>query len=303
MSSENHLEQGLDYYNKKVSELEDSECPVNELVEAYINRGTVLMMMESFIAAMSDFEDAIELIEDSEKEGNYVDLGLFIRAYENRGQLCCGEDNMQMVADYSRIVGRLPELRNGTRYFGIKDIVEMCLACSEDLLDESFPENAIPFLEKAESTLRGKHDPWANNRFTETYSLMAESKRGSGLKNDAITLYGESLIYGKALYDSSKLEDPFKLVMDYINRGDIREEIGDDLGLVQDHSEAARILEEMIVSGASCDTELLVNLCQGLASKLMDLGKIADSEKYLLKSMKYGMPEMDEAITSLGLRR
>ena len=86
MSSDEHLDVALEEYNAKVSRLED-EGPVSELLEALINRGTILLMMESTIAALSDFDDAIEIIEDEEDMGNRIDAGLYIRAYERRGNI------------------------------------------------------------------------------------------------------------------------------------------------------------------------------------------------------------------------
>ncbi len=82
MSSEDRLEEALSAYNTKIDNLErigDSD----ELLEAYINRGTVLMMMEFYTAAESDFDEAVESILIRERKGIPVDLGLFIRAYEN----------------------------------------------------------------------------------------------------------------------------------------------------------------------------------------------------------------------------
>lgn len=302
MSAEDHLEQALDDYNVKISQLENSGN-TDELIEALINRGTVLMMMESYIAALSDFDEAIDLILEKERNNEPVDLGLFIRAYENRGQLYCNNDNEQMIADYSRIVSKLPELKTSTRYFSLKEIVVMCIACSEDLLDENFPENAVPFLEKAFDMLRGKHDPWAENRLCEASGMMGEIKEAIGLRDEADEYYTQAILTGMSLQNRSALEDRYGFVLSLIDRGDLREARGNDQGMLADYVKAAEFLEELIISGVSDDSQLLVGVCQSIASKMIDMGNIIDSEKYLLKSMKYGIPEMDDAMDVLGLKR
>lgn len=302
MSAEEHLEQALSEYNIRISQLENGENN-DELIESYINRGTVLMMMESYIAALSDFDEAIDLILEKERNNEPVDLGLFIRAYENRGQLYCNNDNEQMIADYSRIVGKLPLLKTSTRYFPLKEIVVMCISCAEDLLDENYPENAVPFLEKTFQMLNGKHDVWAENRFCEAAGMMGEVKNAIGLKDEADEYYTRAIMTASSLLNRNALEDKYGFVLSLVDRGDLRESRGDDSGMLSDYMKADEFLEELIMSGVSDDSELLVGICQSIASKLIDMGKITDSEKYLLKSMKYGIPEMDDAMDALGLKR
>ena len=62
-SSDAHLEKALDEYNSKVSELEDgNDMPA--LLDAYINRGCVLSMLDSTVSAISDFDSAIDIIDE-----------------------------------------------------------------------------------------------------------------------------------------------------------------------------------------------------------------------------------------------
>ena len=242
MISDSHLEQALADYNDRISKLEAVHS-VEDLLEAYINRGTVLMMMESYVAAMSDFDEAVELIEEMEYAGDPPDLGLFIRAYENRGQLCCGDDDAQMVSDYARIAEKLPILRHGTRYFQTKDIVQMCINCAEDLLDEGYWENALPFLEKGRDMLEGKYDPWSQNRLAEIQSLFGEAYEGMGLHNSAEHHLTDAIVIEMSLFERRTLEDRFQLVLDLVSRGDVREHSRDVMGSIEDHAKAADILE------------------------------------------------------------
>ena len=302
MSSEDRLEEALSAYNTKISNLErlgDSD----ELLEAYINRGTVLMMMEFFTAAESDFEEAVESILIRERRGIPVDLGLFIRAYENRGQLSCDVDNPRMLEDYKRIIERLPELRNGTRYFTTKDIVIMCINCAEDLLDCQYGEYAIPFLDKALEVLKGKHDAWAENRFMDVCGIKAEALKTMRRFDESIGMYDDAIKVGERLLYEGNIDDPYLLTLCYMYRGDVYDALRDDENALKDHIDACGSLEEMVNNGASENKKLLTDLCQDIASRLMDMGRIEQAEKYLLKGMRYGLPEMEEAIGALGIPR
>ena len=299
MSSEDRLEEALDAYDTKITALErigDSD----DLLEAYINRGTVLMMMEFYTAAESDFEEAVEYIEARERKGIPVDLGLFIRAYENRGQLSCGSNGPYMLANYQRIIERLPELRSGTRYFTVKDIVIMCINCAEDLLDCNYYEEAIPFLDKASETLRGKRDAWAENRFMDVCGIKAEAMRKLRRNNESVTLYSEAIKIGERLLYEGNIEDPYLLTLCYLSRGDVYDSLRDDDNALKDNIDACGSMEELLNNGRFEDRELLSELCKDIASRLMDLGRVEESEKYLLKSMRYNLPEMDESIGTLG---
>lgn len=296
------MEEALNTYNDRIANLErngDSD----ELLEAYINRGTVLMMMELYTAAESDFEEAVESILIRERDGIPVDLGLFIRAYENRGQLSCNIDNPRMLADYQRIIGRLPELRSGTRYFTAKDIVVMCINCAEDLLDCRYPDDALPFLDKALETIRGKHDAWAENRFMDACGIKAEALKSLRRFDESIENYDLAIKVGERLQYEGNIEDPYLLTLCYMYRGDVYDALRDDERALKDHIDACGSLEEMVNNGSSDNKEMLVELCQDIASRLMDMGRIEQSERYLLKSMRYGLPEMDDAIGALGIPR
>lgn len=301
MSSEDRLEEALAAYNDRIALLEKGEDS-DELLESYINRGVVLMMMEYRIAALSDFEEAVDLIEARTRNDIPVDLGLYVRAYENRGHLCAGTDDLQMSADYRHIAERLPQLRNGTRYFMTKDIVNLCLDCSDDLLYSDFKEEALPFLEKSFDCLKGKHDPWAKNRLMETYALKGEVMNAIGKCKEAIDLFSKAIDIGNTLFERGELEDAYCIILYHMNRSDVYDSLGEHDRSIDDSFVAIEMLEESILNCTSDDTPLLVQLCQDVATRLMDRGRIQESEKYLLKSMRYGLPEVDEAMDNLGMK-
>ncbi len=298
MSSEDRLEEALSAYNTRIANLErlgDSD----ELLEAYINRGTVLMMMEFYTAAESDFEEAVESIQIRERKGIPVDLGLFIRAYENRGQLSCDVDNARMLEDYRRIIGRLPELRNGTRYFTTKDIVIMCINCAEDLLDCNYAADALPFLDKAAESIRGKHDTWAENRYMDVCGIKAEALKSLRRFDESVVQYDEAIKLGERLLYEGNIDDPYLLTLCYMYRGDVHDALRDDERALRDHIDACNSLEEMVNDGTSNNKKLLSELCQDIASRLMDMGRVEQSETYILKSMRYNLQDVEDDVGPL----
>ena len=302
MSSDDHLEEALREYNERIERLE-TEGSVSDLLEAYINRGTVFMLMESYISADGDFEDAIDIIEDEEAAGNPVDVGLYIRAYESRGQMNRGSDDLVMLSDYRKIASRLPELDTSTRYFQLKDIVRLCTGCAEDLMDESHWNDALPFVEKGIEIISGKLGVWEDNRRADLYSLRAEIADSTGRPADSEKDYSRSIDIESFLDREGGLEDRYRLVLDYIARGEVRSDAGDDDGALSDHLAACTMLEEMVEDGRSDDRKLLADLCQAIASMYMEKGMLPESQKYLVKGLRYGAPAVDHAIDALGIER
>ena len=61
-SFDDHLEATLQLCNDRINQLEGSECSDGEMLDALINRGSVLCMMEYYVSALSDFNDAADTI-------------------------------------------------------------------------------------------------------------------------------------------------------------------------------------------------------------------------------------------------
>lgn len=298
---DSHLEEALSEYNKRIGELESSG-PLSELLSAYVNRGSVLIMMESYISAISDMDAAAEMIEEMEDSGQEIDPGLYVRVFENRGQLLCASDPEGMADDYARIVSKLPELDGNTRQYDSDDIVTMCLDCAEDLIESAFEDEALPFLEKAVSVLGGDSDPWCANRLMEAHNLKAKALEELGDKNAAEGEYGIAIEVGEGLRASGDLDDEMELAMSYVCRGDIREEAGAIDGFVADHTAAAEILDRLFEEGGLDDAELLIGIHQGIASALMKEGRVKEAEKHLLAAMKMGVGGLEDTLVSLGIR-
>lgn len=302
MSSDEYLEQALREYDEKISVLE-SNGAVSELIDAYVNRGTVLGLMESYILAAEDFEEAIELIESEEERGNKIDVALFVRAYEGRGQLYRGSDTDSMVRDYRKITEVLPMVDSRTKHFPLKDVVKMCIDCSQDLLDESQWNEALPFVEKGLESLSGKIGKWEDNSRAQLYSLKAEICDNDGNIEDAIYNYGKAVEINRYLDENGQIQNRMHLVFDLIGKGEAESDNGLDDDSLSDFTEACRILEEMIENGQSVDDNLISDLCKLIASVYMEKGDVAGAEKYIVKGLKYSVPGLDHAIDVLGIKR
>ena len=302
MSSDEHLDIALEEYNDKVSRLE-AEGPVSELLEALINRGTILLMMESTISALSDFDEAIDIIEDEEREGRRIDAGLYIRAHEGRGNLLFDGDQVGMLEDYRKVAARLPELVPGRGYFDAKGIAEMCIGVADDLLNTGKFHDAEPFLSKTLDVLEGRIGDWEDNRRADAYSYLANVYERTGQPQKAVDVYGRAIDIDRYLADHHLIDDYRRLVMSLYNRAELRSDMGDDEGYLKDFMDATNYLEITIENGQSEERELLVGMCQAIASALVDKGKVPESERYLMKAMKYGMPNVDRAMSQLGIRK
>jgi len=293
-ASDEHLEQALREYNDKVSELEISGTK-EELLEALVNRSTILMLLGSYTSSMTDVEEAIELSEEMDD----IDVGTFVKMYENRGQMLFDEDEEMMLSDYTKIISRLDEIHGDVRHYGWKDLIMMCDGCAEDLIDLGFFESSVPFTTKAMELIGSNTDNWSTNRKLETLNLIGQADSGMGLDDNAADAYSESIAYGKRLYEISRIDDPMELVFSYIYRGDIMESRKDMEAMWRDHECALEILEELNSNNRLGDTDLLVKLHQSLASSMMDSGRIERAEKHLMRAINLGVPGMKDAMDEM----
>ncbi len=293
-ASDEHLEQALREYNDKVSELEISGTK-EELLEALVNRSTILMLLGSYTSSMTDVEEAIELSE----EMDHVDVGTFVKMYENRGQMLFDEDEEMMLSDYTKIISRLDEIHGDIRHYGWKDLIMMCDGCAEDLIDLGFFESSVPFTTKAMELIGSNTDNWSTNRKMETLNLIGQADSGMGLDDNAADAYSESIAYGRRLYEISRIDDPMELVFSYIYRGDIMESRKEMEAMWDDHEHALEILEDLNSNNRLDDPDLLIKLHQSLASSMMESGRIERAEKHLMRAINLGVPGMKDAMNEM----
>lgn len=299
-TADEHLEEALKEYNQKVSDLE-SNGTREEMLEALVNRSTILLLMESYASSLTDLEDASELIDEMKFDGEHIDTGTLVKFYENRGQLSYEENNQQMVADYSKIAGLLDDLRIGIRHYDLKGMVCMCIGCAEDLIDQNFNENSIPFIVKGLELISDRFDTWASNRRVELYTLSGQARGAMGLVDDSYHAYTDAINIGAQLYKDFKLEDELQLVMAFVNRGDISESRHDIERMMSDNLSAIDIMEQLNEEGKLDDRDLLVSLHQSVAQVFIKEGRMPEAEKHLLRAMKLGLPEIGNAIDGMCL--
>lgn len=297
-SSDEHLEQSLDEYNRKVGELENNDDK-EALVDALAYRSTILMLLESYVSSITDVDDALEICKELESEGKEIDPGIKIKLYENRGQLCFDTNEEQMVADYVEITKLLDKVGDSAKHYGRREMIIMCLDCAADLVDkERFPA-ALPFAEKAIMIIGNGKTTFEMNMAVEAFNIIGQVKKESNDYNVAIVNFENVVSLCKKL--GRDLDDRMEFAFAYINLGDIYEENKVMEKMIENHENAIRILEAMNDDRELDDTKILVDLHQGLAAVLMDSGEVEKAEKHLMAAMKLGLPNMKHAMDNLGM--
>lgn len=297
-----HLEQALREYNEKVNALEDGGSP-QELLDAYIHRGCVLSMIGSFVSAITDFDEAIEIITAMEDSGTSVDSGYFVKAYTSRGALEIEKSVKSMADDYRVAASRLGDLKDGSKYYDTKDIAEMCLDCGCDLVDSDLASDAIPYIEKALSVLVGKDDPWSRNRYMEACDLEGQVRMDTEDFEKAAEVFDESLRVGEELRAEGSLEDIMELVSAYVSRGDLAEDAGDMDMYFDVRDKAIAIMEDLMDRDDLDDTELLANLHGEVAQAYMKRNDMKTAEKHLMRQVAINLHGAKDYMDGNGIDR
>ena len=303
-TSETHLEEALQEYNDKVNGLE-AEGSTGELLEALVNRSTILMLMGSYISSLDDLEEAIEIMDEMAENAIMPNIGTYVKVYENHGHICCEEDPEMMVDDYQRIIPKLIALKPTTRHYDRKSLVNMCLECSKELIDADYGEDALPFLEKGIVFLGSSKDDWTLNRKAEMYSLMGEAHHDLGVYDDALEDFSRSIEIASDLYLANRLDEDMMIsfVYSFVLKGDIEDRKGDAESSISDYESAADILDQLESEGRTFDRELLLDMHRTLSRLLMQSGNIERSEKHLMKAMKMDMPNIEIAMKNIGAEK
>ena len=303
-SSDEHLEEALAEYNDKVNSLE-LDGRLEELLEALVNRSTILMLMGSYVSSMTDLEDAMELMEEMNQDGIIPNLGTYVKVYENHGHMCCEDDPEMMLDDYLRIIPKLIALNAATRHYDRKSLVNMCLECSKELIDSDFSENSLPFLEKGLIFLGPSNDDWTLNRRAEMYSLMGEAHHDMGVYDDALSEFTRSIDIASELYLSNRIDDDMlvSFVYSFVLKGDIEDRNGNREESIDDYESAADILDQLENEGRTFDKDLLLDMHRTLSRLLMEAGNIERAETHLVKAMKMEVPNVDIAIKKIGAEK
>ncbi len=276
---EDYLDKALSEYNEKVNALEsggDSE----ELLEAYVNRGCILGMMEHYTSALDDLETASDI---ESRIGS--DDGTFVKMKTELGRLCShfGIDPQDHYADAA---ARLEWIGPSSRHFDAKGVVTMCLDSAEILLEFSHTTDSIPFLKKAMDMTYGKMDPWMRNRRMETLNMVGETYDDAGDAELAEKYYGEAAEIGMDLMKTGRLEDVELLAATYMSKAECDLDMGMMDRFVEDSDKAILIIEKMHENGILNDMSEASDICHNVAAEFIKLGKVGEAEKYLMKAVK-----------------
>ncbi|KUE73647.1 hypothetical protein AUQ37_01725 [Candidatus Methanomethylophilus sp. 1R26] len=199
LNSDEHLERALAEYNDKVSALEDSG-PREKLLEALVNRGCVLFMMDSYVSAYGDFDDASDIIAEIEDSGGSVDPGLYVKTHAMKGMTIVEKSVHEAAEEFRLAATRLGQLKPGARHFPDgRAIADFCLDCAQTLIDEDMGADALPFTEKSMSQTVGKDDAWSRNRYMEACSMEADALSGSEDPEKAGEYFDEAVRTGESL--------------------------------------------------------------------------------------------------------
>jgi len=296
LSFDEHLEAVLQDCNNRVHQLGGSGGSDEEMLDALINRGIVLSMMEYYTSALSDLDEAVDIIIGMEESGRTADAESFVRVFVSRGELYGDMDPGQMTDDYAVASTRLSEIGKGTKFFDRKKIVRMCLDCCEDLLDNGRPEGTAPFVDKLYSMLVGCDDDWSRNRYLEMLNISAHSMKEMNMDDEALEYFSEAIDTGYALMEKNSLEDLMSLVFAFVLRGDIEQKKGLLDPYFIDRKAAISLLEELMSISKLDDMSVLIKLHQDVANTFLTLNMVKEAEEHLLKEVMLNMDGAEEYI-------
>ena len=278
-----YFESALEEYNQKVNELEEGGDPAR-LLDAYVNRGCILYMMEYRTSAMEDLVSAAEISDYLESEGERVDDGTFVKIHSTIASILFDQEG-DTVEEYALAATRVGGLSDGSRHFDRRSIVRMCIVACKNLIDSECPEGCAPYLEKGLS-LVGSRDQWSENRRMELLNLSAESAEESGDPRRAVELYAQAIELGLSLLERGSMEDPEEVLASFISKADAEADMGLLDMYIADMGAAVTLMEEMLACHRLDDKEFLVSLHHDLAGALMKQGRIQEAEKHLVRSME-----------------
>lgn len=288
LASDKHLEDSLAEFNDKVNALAGSGDS-QELLEAYINRGCILAMMEYYVSATEDFDDAAEILERMEESGISTDVGCYVKTYVSRGELSPEGDYDGLVDNYLKAAQRLSELKESSKYYDRRKTVLMCIGCCEDLIDCGHPSDIGPFAEKLLSLLVGKDDEWSRNRYLELLNLQGQAYHESQQDDRSMEEYSDAVAVGQGLLEKGILDDVTALAYSFIARGDLEQEAGLMDQFVIDRKAAISLLEGMLTNNRLEEKEVLVKLHQDMANYYLSTNNVKEAETHLMRQVILNM--------------
>lgn len=279
-----HLEKALAEFNSKVDYLSRQEASI-ELLDALINRGSVLSMLDYITSAKEDFDDAITLIGTLENQGIEIDPGYYVRAFVSRADLYPEDDKTTALADYASAAEHLADLHPGSKYYDKKTIAGMCSLATRSIGDLDHLSLARPFISKGLEMTSGEDMPYFKNI---RLGLLNYSGYASLLDEDygkASELFALSSALAVDLYMKSELDDPEDLIFAFASKADADKELNGIDTYLAEMENALSMIDEIVNDGVCVDEEIISALHGEIAKEYMEKGEIATAEKHLMRKM------------------
>ena len=293
--SESYLERALSDYNDKVNSLEPAGDS-DELLEAYVNRGCVLEMLEHYTSSLEDLESAAEM---ADRIG--TDDGTFVKLYSTLGGLY-QHFGMDSLGPLAKAATRLGRITSSSHHFDSRRVVSTCIRSAEILLDDGYDREALPFLEKALEATDGKIDPWTRNRRMEVHDLLGELYDTIEDYSKAAESYSEAIDIGTDLMRTGNLDDMEQLAASYMARAECELDLGMMDQFVSDSDSAIFLIEEMHRNGMIDSMSEATDICHNVAGEFMKMGRVPEAEKYLMKAMSLTLEGAKDYIEGQGKR-
>lgn len=279
-----HLEKALAEFNSKVDDLSRKDASI-ELLDALINRGAVLSMLDYITSAKEDFDDAILLIKTFEKDGVEIDPGYYVRAYAARADLYGEGEEESALEDYRSAAQHLAGLHPGSKYYDKKTIADLCSIATRSIGDLEQLSEARPFIDKGLEVTAGEDTLFFRNI---RLGLLNYSGYAALLDKDyktASDTFATSCTLAADLYSNSELDDPEDLVFAFASKADADKELFGADRYLAEMENTLGLIDEMTGDGVSIDEEIITTLHGEIAKEYMEKGDIAVAEKHLMRKM------------------
>ncbi len=281
--ADRHLEATLQELNDRVNELEDGSDSAG-LLDAYVNRSSVLNMLGYRSSAYDDLESASEIVEDLNSQGVRLDPGILVKIHASMASIIFDLEG-DPVDEYAIVSVLLPEFRSSSRHYDRRWVARMCITACSSLLVCDHPEEVAPFVDKGLQVLSGS-DPWTDNRRMELYFHSGEANDYLDRVEESVEDFTCALEIGTSLMERGQLEDFDLIVLMLASRAEGRTTQGrEDLAII-DLTVAVDLLEDRLSNHALNDVEALVSLHHDLAGLLMKNDRVEEAERHMIRAME-----------------
>lgn len=296
-----HLEKALAEYNDKVDKL-DREEPSMELLDALINRGTVLSMLDYTTSAKEDFDDAVDLIRTFEKQGIHVDPGYYVRAYVSRAELYSEDEGDSALRDYGQAAEHLNDLRPDSKYYNKKSIADMCSVAIHSLGDMDELDTARPFIDKGLEITSDEDSDYFKNIRLDLLNYSGYAFTLEGNDKAASETFASASELAAELHGRSELDNPEDLVFAFASKADADKKLKGVDTYLSEMENLLSIIDCMVNEGASIDDDIISLLHGDIAKEYMGKGEIALAEKHLMRKMSLELVGSDQYMKENGPR-